>query len=223
MAEAAFKADEARLQSLRTLEGYLYVRAPFSGTITERNVHPGALVGPPTGTEAPMLRMESVGRLRVTVAVPETDVGAIADGATVEFTVRTWPGEKFSGPIRRVAHAVDPRTRTMPVELDYANDDGRLAPGMLAEVMWPVRREAPSLFVPASAVAQTTDKVYVDVVKGGVIDQVQVRRGVALNDLVEVFGDGLSDGELVLKKASEELKSGTKVTARQAGEGAAVK
>jgi RND family efflux transporter MFP subunit len=215
IAEAALKADEAQVQSLKTLEGYLYVRAPFDGMITERNVHPGALVGPPTGASSPaMLKMESVAHLRVTVAVPETDVGAIAEGINAEFVVRTWPGVKFSGVIRRVAHAIDMRTRTMPVELDYVNKDGKLAPGMFAEVVWPVRREAPSLFVPASAVVQTPDKTYVDRVKNGVVDQLAVQRGVALKDQIEVFGSDLAAGDQVLKRGSEELKPGTKVSPR---------
>jgi RND family efflux transporter MFP subunit len=225
VAEAALKADEARLQSLKTLEGYLFVRAPFDGMITERNVHPGALVGPPTGTTAtPMLKMESVGHLRITVAVPETDVGAIPEKATADFYVRTWPGAKFTGVISRIAHAVDMRTRTMPVELDYANKDGKVAPGMFAEVVWPVRRDTPSLFVPTSAVVQTTEKTYVDRVKNGTIEQVAVKRGVVLKDLVEVFGSGLAAGDQVMKRGSEELKDGTKVQVRPASaEGGATK
>jgi membrane fusion protein, multidrug efflux system len=217
VAEAALKAEEARVQSLKTLEGYLYVRAPFDGMVTERNVHPGALVGPPSGsTSVPMLKMESVGHLRVTVAVPETDVGAIAEHATAEFVVRTWPGVKFSGVISRIAHAVDMRTRTMPVELDYANKDGKLAPGMFAEVVWPIRRSSPSLFVPTSAVVQTTEKTYVDRVKNGAIEQVAVKRGLVLKDQVEVFASGLAAGDLVLKRGSEELKDGTRVQIRPA-------
>jgi membrane fusion protein, multidrug efflux system len=221
VAEASLKAEEARVQSLKTLEGYLWVRAPFDGMVTERNVHPGALVGPPTGPNAvPMLKMESVGHLRITVAVPETDVGAIADNARADFVVRTWQGVKFSGVITRIAHAVDMRTRTMPVELDYANKDGKLAPGMFAEVVWPIRREAPSLFVPTSAVVQTTDKTYVDKVKDGVLSQIAVKRGVVLKDKIEVFATGLGAGDLVLKRGSEELKDGTKVQVR---DGAATK
>lgn len=209
--EAAVKADEARVQSLKTLEGYLYVRAPFDGVITERNVHPGALVGPPAGANAtPMLRMESVGHLRLTVAVPETDVGAIAEGAKTEFVVRTWPGQKFSGVIKRVAHAIDTKTRTMPVELDVENSNNKLAAGMFAEVFWPIRRGTPSLFVPPSAIVQTTEKSYVDRVRDGVVEQVAVQRGTALKDLVEVVGP-LQAGDTVLRRGSEELKDGTKV------------
>jgi RND family efflux transporter MFP subunit len=211
VSEAAVKADEARVQSLKTLESYLSVRAPFDGVITERNVHPGALVGPPAGASAtPMLRMESVGHLRLTVAVPETDVGAIAEGAKADFVVRTWPGQKFSGVIKRVAHAIDTKTRTMPVELDVDNGNNKLAPGMFAEVFWPIRREAPSLFVPPSAVVQTTDKTYVDRVADGIVEQVAVQRGTALKDRVEVVGP-LQAGDTVLRRGSEELKDGTKV------------
>jgi membrane fusion protein, multidrug efflux system len=211
VADAAVKADEARVQSLKTLESYLSVRAPFDGVITERNVHPGALVGPPAGANAaPMLRMESVGHLRLTVAVPETDVGAIAEGAKAEFVVRTWPGQKFSGVIKRVAHAIDTKTRTMPVELDVDNGNGKLAAGMFAEVFWPIRRDTPSLFVPPSAIVQTTEKTYVDRVRDGVVEQAPVQRGTALKDRVEVVGP-LEAGDTVLRRGSEELKDGTKV------------
>jgi RND family efflux transporter MFP subunit len=220
VADATVKAEEARVASLKTLESYLYVRAPFDGVITERNVHPGALVGPPAGANAtPMLRMESVGHLRLTVAVPETDVGAIADGAKADFIVRTWPGQRFSGVIRRVAHAIDTKTRTMPVELDVENRNSKLAAGMFAEVFWPIRRDAPSLFVPSSAIVQTTERTYVDRVRDGAIDQVSVQRGTALKDRVEVFGS-LQAGDTILKRGSEELKAGAKVKAR-VGDGGA--
>lgn len=212
--EATAKAEQARVEALRTLEGYLSVRAPFDGMVTERDVHPGALVGPPQSPSAtPLLRMESVDRLRLTVAVPETDAGAIADGSTAEFVVRTWPGERFKGIIRRISHAVDTRTRTMPVELDVDNHAGRLAPGMFADIDWPVHRRAPTLFVPSSAVVQTPNRTFVDRVHDGILEQVPVERGVAVGDRVEVFGR-LGAGDSVLQRGSEEMKSGARVTVR---------
>jgi membrane fusion protein (multidrug efflux system) len=221
LAEASLSAEKARVSSLKTLESYLVVRAPFDGVITERNVHPGALVGPPAGPAAtPMLRLEQVNRLRLTVAVPEIDVGAIAVGAPAEFSVQTWPGKKFSGTVKRVSHAVEPKTRTMPVELDVANADGNLASGMYAEVKWPVVRTAPSLLVPATAVAQTTERTFVDRVRDGVIEQVPVRRGAVLGERVEVIGQ-LSLADVVLKRGSEELTAGTKVIIKRSDAGAA--
>jgi RND family efflux transporter MFP subunit len=216
LAESTLKAQEARVSSLKTLESYLVVRAPFDGVVTERNVHPGALVGPPTGANAvPMLRVEQVSHLRLTVAVPENDVGAIAEGAAGEFTVQAWPGKRFSGAVRRVSHAIDQKTRTMPVELDVDNTEGKLASGMYAEVRWPIVRNTPSLLVPASAVVQTTERTYVDRVRSdGTLEQVLVRRGATVGDRLEVIGP-LAAGDLVLKRGSEELANGTRVSPKK--------
>lgn len=213
LAEDALKADSERVRSLETLEGYLTIRAPFDGIITERDVHPGALVGPPSSSGAvPIVRIEENDHLRLTVPVPERDVGAIKEGVTAEFTVSTWPGERFTGTIARVSHSVDKSTRTMPVELDVNNRDGRLAPGMFAEVRWPVHRDVATLFVPASAVAETMEKVFVDAVRDGRVRCVVVKRGQTQDDLVEVFGD-LRQGDLVAVRGSEELAEGTRVSA----------
>jgi RND family efflux transporter MFP subunit len=212
VAEAGMNADKSRVDSLRALESYLYVRAPFDGVVTERNVHPGALVGPPTGPNAPpMLRVEKIDHLRVTVAVPEADAAAVAIGTPASFTVSTYPGQKFTGKVARVAHEIDPKTRTMAVELDFDNAGAKpLVPGAYAEVLWPVHRDAPSLFVPPSAIATTTERTFVDRVRDGKVEQVTVGRGVAMGDVVEVFGD-LAAGDQILKRGSEVLAPGTAV------------
>lgn len=216
IAQAKLASSRSRVDALRALESYLVVRAPFDGVISERNVHPGALVGPPGGGAAvPLLRLEEISRLRLTVAVPEADVGSVTQGATAEFLVSAWPGEKFSGSIARVAHAVDSKTRTMPVELDVPNPASRLAPGMFADVLWPVRRASASLWVPVTAVVQTAERTYVDQVKDGAIEIVPVRRGAAAGNRIEVFGS-LRKDDLVLMRGSEELRDGTKVVAQPA-------
>src|SRR5438093_10059753 len=79
-------ATEATLRAVKEMEMYLRVTAPFTGVVTERIVHPGALVGP--ASDAPLLVLQQISRLRVTVAVPEENVGAIAKGASVPFQVR---------------------------------------------------------------------------------------------------------------------------------------
>jgi RND family efflux transporter MFP subunit len=216
VAQAALAAETSRVSSLRSLERYLYVRAPFDGVITERGAHPGALVGPPTGAATPpMLRVEQIDHLRLTIGVPEANVGAIAEGSTATFTVSTWPGEKFTGKVARLAHVIDPRTRTMAVELDVDNTGKKpLTPGAYAEVLWPVRRDGPSLFVPATAIAQTTERTYVDRVANGAVEQVVVQRGVPVGDTIEVFGQ-LAAGDAVLRRGSEVMTSGTKVSTKQ--------
>ena len=110
--EDSVKAAEAQVQSLRELEQYLTIKAPFEGIITERDVHPGALVGPGSGS-TPLVRLQQISRLRLVVAVPEALVGAIVKGARVPFTVPAFPGETFHGVLSRIAHALDEKTRTM--------------------------------------------------------------------------------------------------------------
>lgn len=215
VAEAAFRADEARVRSLRDLESYLAVAAPFDGVVTERNVHPGALVGPQGEKTTPLLRVQQVAKLRLTVSIPESFVGAVSENATATFTVRAYPGEKFSATTRRISHSVDPKTRTMPVELDVDNPQSRLAPGMFADVFWPVKRSTPTTFVPPSAIVQSTEKTFVVRVRDEIVDQVTVQRGVVVGDLVEVFGQ-LQPGDLVARRGSEELKNGAHVTSKVA-------
>jgi membrane fusion protein (multidrug efflux system) len=212
--ESSAKAAQAAVQALREIERYLDVTAPFDGVITERKVHPGALVGPQGGANAtPMFQLEQLSRLRLVVAVPEVDLGGIPQGARVSFHVPAYPGETFSGVVARVAHAVDPKTRTMPVEMDVVNPGGQLAPGMFPEVAWPVRRKKPSLFVPPTAVVVTTERTFVIRVNDGAAQWVNVSRGATMGELVEVFGP-LKAGDLVVRRGSDELREGTRVAAK---------
>jgi membrane fusion protein (multidrug efflux system) len=209
------KAAKAAVQSVKEIQGYLQVRAPFNGVITERNVHPGALVGPGSGSgvNVPLLRVEQVARLRAVVPVPEKYVAGMTEGAKVEFSVPAFPNEKFSGTVARIAHSVDVKTRTMPVELDVANPKGRLASGMFHEVVWPVHRSEATLFVPVSSVARTTEATFVVRIRDGTAEWVNVQTGEVDGKLIEVFGD-LHPGDEVASRGTDELRPGTRVSAK---------
>ncbi len=218
--EESEKALQDAAQSVKNIEAYLKITAPFAGVITERNAHQGSLVGPAGGANAlPMLRLQQVARLRLIVAVPEAEVAGVAAGRQLTFTVPAFPGETFGGTVMRVSQSLDPKTRTMPVELEVNNSKGRLAPGMFPEVSWPTRRPRPSLFVPPSAIATTTERSFVIRIRDGVTEWVDVKRGASMNqqgtDLVEVFGD-LGAGEQVALRGTDELRAGAKVSAKPA-------
>jgi membrane fusion protein, multidrug efflux system len=209
------EAARAALKSVSEIEGYLQVRAPFDGVVTERNVHPGTLVGPASGsaTSVPLVRVEQTARLRLVVPVPEKYVAGLAEGAKVEFDVPAFPNEKFSGTVARIAHSIEEKTRTMPVELDVNNSRGRLASGMFPEVLWPVRRSEATLFVPSSCVVRTTEATFVVRVRDGKAEWVNVQTGEVDGKLAEIFGDVRAGDEVVLR-ATDELRPGTNVTAR---------
>src|SRR6266567_4192016 len=199
-------AAEATLRAVKEMEGYLRVTAPFTGVVTERIVHPGALVGP--GSNESLLVLQQISHLRVTVAVPEENVGGIAKGASVTFQVPAYPERNYSGTVARRAQSLDSKTRTMAVELDVMNPDQSLAPGMYATVKWPVRSAKPALYVPRTSVVTTTERTFVIRDKNGKAEWVNVTRGAADGDLVEVIGP-LQAGDKVVKRANDELREGT--------------
>lgn len=219
IAERTMEADRARVRSLKEMEDYLIIAAPFDGVITTRNVHPGALVGPAggggAGANPPLVRLEHTAHLRLMVPIPESYTGEIAVGQTVKFSVPAFPGQTFHGTVTRVAHSVDMKTRTMPVEMDMDNRSNLLAPGMFPEVEWPVRRSGPTLFVPAKAVVTTTELTFVIRVRDGTAEWVKVQKGQSVGNLIEVFGD-LKEGDHVVAHGTDELRSGTKVAAQAA-------
>jgi RND family efflux transporter MFP subunit len=222
-AEDQVKAAEAALQSKRQakaamnetvrtqkdLESYLRITAPFNGIVTDRLVHPGGLVGP--GVDPVLLVVQEIAHLRLVVAVPEQNVGAIVKGAEVEFRVPAFPLRTYSGTVARIAHALDKKTRTMAVEVDVFNRDGSLSPGMYPSIKWPVRRGKASLLVPKTSVVTTTERTFVVREQDGKAEWVSVVKGAAEGDLVEVSGN-LRAGEMVVRRATDEIRDGSPIS-----------
>jgi len=204
----ASRAAESAVLALQDLQGYLKITAPFDGVVTDRMIHPGALVGP--GNDVTLLVIQQVSHLRLVVPVPEEDVSGIVNGASVPFQVPAWPERTYSGTIARISHALDQKTRTMAIELDVFNRDGSLAPGMYPTVRWPVRRSRPSLFVPKTSVVTTTERTFVIRSQSGQAEWVDVKKGVTEGDLVEVLGN-LKPGDMVVRRATDEIRDGTPI------------
>ena len=204
--EEAIRAAQSAVQAQKDLEAYLKITAPFDGVVVERLAHPGALAE--AGT--PLLSLQQLSRLRVVVAVPEEYAGGIARGASVVFRVPAFPERVFNGTVARVARVLDPKTRTMPVELEVANRDGALAPGMYPTVKWPVHSGRSALMVPRTAVVTTSERTFVIRDRDGRAEWVDVRKGAPDGDLVEVLG-ALRAGERVLRRATDEIRDGAQI------------
>jgi RND family efflux transporter MFP subunit len=211
------KAAQEALRAVSQLEAYLSITAPFEGQVTNRYVHPGALVGPGGGPGAmtPIVQIQTLTRHRLVAPVPEYDAAGIPEGTEVSFTVPTFPGRVFHAPIARISGAVDVKTRTMPVELDVRDPKAELNPGVFCEVAWPLHRPYPTLFVPATAVGSDLERAFVIRVRNNRTEWVDVKTGATSGNLIEVFGD-LREGDMVALRGTDELRPDTQVTPRLA-------
>lgn len=206
--KSAIKAAQDRLAAAKTMESYLRITAPFSGKITDRYVDRGVMV--PAGGHLPLLKLQQITHLRLTVPVPETYVGHIVLGTPVSFHIAAQSGRTYSARIARIASALDSQSRTMMVELDVFNKDGTLAPGLYPTVDWPVSSARSLLLVPSTSVVTTTERTFVITSLNGKAHWVNVRKGAVFGDQVAIRGN-IKAGEKVIKRASDEIREGSPV------------
>jgi RND family efflux transporter MFP subunit len=211
------KAAKNIVQAEYAMRSYLTLTAPFDGVITERNVHEGSIVSVDAKRDEPgaaLVRIQQRDLLRLVVAVPEGSVSGLKLGQKIPFSVPAYLGKTFYGTIARLGYALDQSTRTMPVELNAWNPTRELEPGMFATVHWHVTRPYKTLFVPFSAVTADLRSTFVNVIRNGVSQRVEVQRGLPMGQQMEIVGD-VQPGELVALKASDDLKTGTKVITKE--------
>jgi membrane fusion protein (multidrug efflux system) len=203
-------AARAHYRAAAQMAAYLHLTAPFAGVITDRNLSPGAAVGPGSGATLPLFKLRQLSRLRLRVAVPEAYVADLHQGGAVQFTVKSYPGRTFTGRITRLAGNVQAVTRSEQVEIDIPNPKEELKPGMFASASLPISRPQSSLFVPKTAVVTTAERTYVIRVADGRTEPVTVQVGDENGGMVQVFGKLKAD-DVVLKTGNEELAASQSV------------
>lgn len=203
------EAARAQMASHQQLVDYLKVKAPFDGSITERNISPGDLVG--ADGNKPLFVLEDKSRLRLTVAIPENLANAIADNSTVSFTVQADPSKSYVARFARSANSVEEKNRSMMAEFDFVNEGDNLKAGMYAEVRLPITRNSPTLFVPRTSIIHSTEGVFLVRVNDKTAEWVAIQKGNSLDSLVEVFGP-VKEGDQIVKTATEELRNGQAIS-----------
>lgn len=205
---ALCNSEKANWQMQQTMMGYLTVTAPFRGIITQRNVHPGALVSAEVKDGKPMLELKQIDHLRLQVDIPETIAATLRSNDTLSFYLSAFPGRRMTGRIARTAMNINMQYRTERVELDVYNKDEALSPGMYADVLFDSRGNPHALAVPKSAVVTSTERKYVIVVRNGKAVREDVSTGNESNDKIEILGN-IQPGESIIANANDEIKEGT--------------
>lgn len=206
--ESQLTAARSAYNEIRNINDYLVIRAPFSGIITDRSVDLGAYVGPMS--KFPLLIIENNQKLRLNLSVPEANTPYIKVGDTIRFYVRSQPQIKHMALVSRKSGSLDAKLRSEKIEADFINKKNILKPYMVAETNIPLQNTEVTFFVPKMAVVESGMGVYVIRIENGKTKNIPVSKGRMMDDKVEVFGD-LSEGDKILKMASEEIAEGTMV------------
>ena len=135
MAQADLKVAKADAAEWNAWLQYLEIRAPFDGVVTRRNTSKGDFERPPSDARSvPMFSVAQFDRLRVVVDVPEMDALRIRKGTEAAVRIPASQGRVLKLAVARTAEALDRQSRSLSTEIDLPNPDGRLLPGMFANV-----------------------------------------------------------------------------------------
>jgi membrane fusion protein (multidrug efflux system) len=210
VAKSQFSAQQAALQQLLAQQSFRRVTAPFSGTVTQRNVEVGSLVSSSNAPGTQLFKIEQTNQLRAYVQVPQNFAPAIKSGMTADYLVPEFAGKPFRGKVVRDAGALDPNTRTLLTEVRVPNPRGQLRPGSYAQVKFYLPRTAPSVIIPATALVPGGTDSRVVTVQAGRIHYQPIVTSRDFGNQLEV-SQGLSGGELLVLNPAETLAEGQAV------------
>jgi RND family efflux transporter MFP subunit len=208
------EAAEANVRRLQQLQSFEQIYAPYSGVVTVRNTDVGDLIdaGSPTssGTAKELFRVASVNTLRVFVAVPEIYAPNIHNGDTATLSLQEYPGQVFSGTIARNSNTIDPASRTLNVEVDVPNPDGKLLPGAYVIVHFKVPQKGLLLSVPSNTLLFRAQGLQVALVRNGHVHLQRITVGKDDGKTVEI-DTGLASSDDVVLDPSDSIAEGQSV------------
>lgn len=219
-AQANLDAADANVGRLRKLQGFNQVVAPYDGVVTRRNIDVGDLVNAGNGgTGQALFSVAQVDPLRLYVYVPQAYAHQIQVGGAVTVTMAERAGEAYRGTIARTAHAIDPATRTMQVEIRVPNPKGALISGAYVQVSMPIDVNAQALTVPTNVLLFRPEGTRVaSVDQNGRVQLKSVKLGTDFGTTVEILS-GLDASDRIVVNPADSLADGDVVTLAQADNG----
>ena len=215
-AESQLAASKAKLSRDQSLFDYSKITAPFPGVVTERYANLGTLMQAGTGSSTqamPLVRLSEDDLFRLVIPVPEAYVRYIKIGDTVNVNVPSLD-RVFPGKVARFSVDVRADTRTMHTEVDVANPQRVLLPGLYAEANLQFDRRDGIPVVPVQAISHEGEKASVLVVNSdGTLNRRPVEVGIETSSDAEITS-GLKEGEQVVVSDRASLKPGEKVQAQ---------
>lgn len=218
LARSTIERERASLKIAQTNLDNTRVTAPFPGYISARNLHPGAAVSSQaagtSNSSVGILVLQDLAIVKVQLEIQERDISRVRVGSTARVLVDAYPTKTFEARATRIVHALDPRSRTLGVEMEIANPELLLKPGMYARVELVIARHPRALLVPSEAVSVDGDASFLFVVDKGVVGRRPITTGVGEGSLVEVV-KGIAGEEQVIIEGKELVREGQRVRAEE--------
>src|SRR5215475_7626940 len=222
LAQAQVETYRAALSLAQTNLGNTRLVAPFAGYISQRNLDQGAAVSAQssgtTNTSVGILLLQDIASVKVQIEVPERDIARVRVGAPVRVTADPYKDEVFAGSIARVVHSLDPRSRTMGIEVEIPNAQARLKPGMFARVEAVVETRTSVLTVPLEALRVGDGPPSVMVVRNNAVEAFPVQLGAADQKDIEIVA-GVTERDQVILQGKDLVRPGQKVRTVPASSG----
>jgi len=214
--QANVDAAQAGVHRFQDLKEFCRVTAPFSGTLTARDIDVGDLIS--SGKE--LFRLSDTRTLRVFVRVPQSATPGLAVGADADIIIPEMPGRKFTAKVVRTAGAIDTASRTLLIELDVDNAKGELIAGSYAQVSFHDANPSPALLLPSNTLLFRAEGPQVGVVMSdGHVELRDVMVGRDLGQNIEVLS-GVAAHERVIINPSDSLVNGAQVRVAEPPPGA---
>jgi HlyD family secretion protein len=216
LAEALVEQQRAALRMAQMRLDDTRITAPFSGYISQKNLDVGAAVSnqaaATSNASVAIVVLQDINPAKVQLEVPEREVARVKVGNPVRLVVDAYPEGKFAGTVARVVHALDPRTRTMGLEVEIPNGELLLKPGMYARVQLVLGVQRGALMVPLETLIGAESRPAVLVVRDGKVATATVQLGAADGAQVQVVKGLASDDQIILQ-GKELVREGQTVKA----------
>jgi Cu(I)/Ag(I) efflux system membrane fusion protein len=184
----------AQVERSGKVQPNLTLTSPISGVLQELNVRAGMTVA----AGETLARVNGLSSVWLAVAVPESDAGAITVGQAVEARLPAFPGTTLSGKVSAILPETNPDSRTLRVRVELPNPDGRLRPGLTAQVRLNRATEQSVLWVPSEAVIRTGRRALVMLAEdAGRYRPVEVQPGQESDGRTAIL-KGLEEGQKVV-------------------------
>ena len=210
--KAEVNALIAEMNVLKTQMLALQVRAPFDGLLGLRQVSVGALVRPGDA----ITTLDDLSIIKVDFNISEVHLPSLAIGQNIRATSIAYPDETFEGQIVSIGSRVDPATRAIQIRANINNQNFKLRPGMLLQIMLQ-KKLLTTIVIPEASIVPVEDKHFVFVVKDAAVTKRQVKIGLRKPGKVQIVS-GLDLGELVVIEGALKLRNGSKVDVLNADE-----